>query len=290
VTTEALAFEGPPPSALEAVVGARIVAARARVELAGVLIDQIDLATAVERIEGFLESGSAHQIMTVNLDFLSIAGRNRRFRETINRADLAVADGMPLVWGARLKGQPLPQRITGNELVEESCRLAARTGHGVFLLGGAPGVAEAAALRLQTRHQGLRITGVYSPPFGPLTSDEEERIVEMILRAAPGFLFVALGAPRQDLWIRSHLDQLNVPVAMGVGCVLDLLAGVVNRAPVLMQQTGLEWFYRLVHEPDRLWRRYFLNDMPMFGRLVWACMRDTHRDRMVPTPAAEPPA
>jgi exopolysaccharide biosynthesis WecB/TagA/CpsF family protein len=229
--------------------------------------------------------------MTINLDFLSLAQRDAQFRQTINRADLAVADGMPLVWAARLKDQPLAERITGVDLVNESCRLAAQTGQGVFLLGAAPGVADAAAQRLEARYPGLRVVGVHSPPFRPLTPTEDEAIVRTIRAAAPGLLFVAFGAPRQDLWIRAHLDALNVRVAMGVGCVLDLLAGKATRAPDWMQKAGLEWSYRLIQEPRRLWRRYILDDMPMLGRLVLDTVRQERGAVVVtPRPAVEPPA
>src|SRR6185437_5575413 len=112
-----------------------------------------------------------------------------------------------------------------------------------------------------------RVAGTYSPPIGPLSRKENWRILRMINAARPGFLFVALGAPRQDLWIRDNHDQLDVPVCMGVGCVFDVLAGAVVRAPRWMQRTGLEWAYRLFQEPGRLWRRYLLNDSLMFGRL-----------------------
>lgn len=257
---------------------------RQRVALADVLIDQIDVPAAVERIRGFFRGGS-HQIVTVNLDFLSIAERDPHFRGVINGADLAVADGMPLVWVSRWKGQPLPRRITGVELADECCRLAAELGRGVFLLGAAPGVAAAAARRLDVRHPGLRIAGVYSPPFGPLSAQEDAHIVRLIQQASPGVLLVALGAPHQDVWIHAHRDQLNVPVAIGVGCVFDLLAGVVERAPVWMQQTGLEWAYRLLQEPGRLWRRYLIDDLPMLGRLALAPART-----LLPVAATEPGA
>jgi N-acetylglucosaminyldiphosphoundecaprenol N-acetyl-beta-D-mannosaminyltransferase len=238
------------------------------VELAGVLVDQIDLDAAVERMRAFLHSGSAHQIATVNLDFLKIAERNTAFRAAINQADLAVADGMPLVWASRLKGQPLPRRITGFDLVLEACRLAAETGGGVFLLGAAPGVADAAARALEARFPGLRIAGTYSPPFGDLSAEENETILRLIRESSPSVVFTALGAPRQDLWIRDNLDRLETRVAMGVGCVFDVLVGNMKRAPQWMQRTGLEWSFRLAQEPKRLWRRYVVNDMPMFGRLV----------------------
>jgi N-acetylglucosaminyldiphosphoundecaprenol N-acetyl-beta-D-mannosaminyltransferase len=248
---------------------------RPRLDLFGVLIDRVDRETAAARIGRFLDGGVPHQILTVNLDFLYLAEQNAEFRAAINEADMAVPDGMPLVWLSRLIGTPLAGRITGVELVHESCRLAARRGVGVFFLGGTPDVAAAAAARARDLHPGL-VVHQYAPPFGPISPDEDARMVEMVVRARPGFLFVALGAPRQDLWIRAHRDRLGVPVSMGVGCVLDLLAGTASRAPAWMQSAGLEWTYRLIREPRRLWRRYLVNDLPLFGRLALMAL-DVHR-------------
>jgi N-acetylglucosaminyldiphosphoundecaprenol N-acetyl-beta-D-mannosaminyltransferase len=248
--------------------------ARPRVSLNGALIDQVDFLEAKDRLRGFLASGTGHQIVTVNLDFLSIAERDAHFRDTINRADLAVADGMPLVWASRLTEHPLPGRITGVDLVDACCQLAAERGGGVFLLGAAPGVADVAGQQMEALYPGLRVVGTYAPPFGGLTPHENERIVRRIQEARPSFLFVAMGAPRQDVWIRAHLPLLDVPVCMGVGCTLDLLAGNVSRAPAWMQHTGLEWAFRLGQEPRRLWRRYIMNDVPTLGRLVVRSMRD----------------
>jgi N-acetylglucosaminyldiphosphoundecaprenol N-acetyl-beta-D-mannosaminyltransferase len=242
---------------------------RRRIELGGILIDQVGLTGAVERIAEFVTSGTPHQVVTVNLDFLSIADRNPLFRATLNAADLAVADGMPLVWLSKLKGECLEERVAGVELVSESCRLASEIGASVYLLGAADGVAEAAACQLIKKYPGLTIAGSYSPPVGRLSGDENRKIIDMVRLVAPDFLFVALGAPRQDLWISAHLAELQVPVAMGVGCVFDLLAGSVKRAPVWMRRTGLEWAFRLGQEPQRLWRRYLLNDLPMLARLAW---------------------
>lgn len=247
---------------------------RPRVDLGGTLIDQVDRAAAVDRIRQFLQAGMSHQVVTLNLDFLSIASRDLRFQQIINNAHLAVPDGMPLVWLSRLKGQPLSERVTGVDLVDDCCRIAAETGVSVFLLGAAPGVADKAARELERRHAGLRIAGTYSPPIGELSARENAHIVQLVRDAAPGFLFVALGAPRQDLWIHDHLAQLGVPVSMGVGCVLDLLAGAVTRAPVWMQDAGLEWAYRLAQEPGRLWRRYLLKDVPTLARLALSSARN----------------
>lgn len=252
--------------------------ARLRVDLGGVLIDRVDLHSAVDRIRGFLQSGRTNQIVTVNLDFVAISRREPAFRDTLNGADLAVADGMPLVWVSKLGEEPLAQRLTGVELVDECCQVAVETGTSVFLLGAAPGVADEAADRLRERFPGLRISGVYAPPFGPLTGEENERILQTIDAARPDFLFVALGAPQQDMWIRANRERLDVPVCMGVGCVLDLLAGVVSRAPGWMQHSGLEWLFRLLQEPSRLWRRYIVDDVPVLAWLIRHTL-DTSRSR-----------
>ena len=251
---------------------------RPRVSLGSVLVDRVDLVGAVERIRDFVASGQPHQVVTVNLDFLSIARRNAEFRETLNQADLAVADGMPLVWLSRLKGVPLAERVAGVELVAECCEMAAEDGASVFLLGAAPGIAEKAAAELEERYPGLRAYS-YAPSVGELSLEENEYIIQLVRQAAPQFLFVALGAPRQDLWIWEYLHRLNVPVAMGVGCTLDLLAGTIVRAPGWMRQAGLEWAFRLVQEPGRLWRRYLVNDLPLLGQLL---LTDSDSDYIEP--------
>jgi N-acetylglucosaminyldiphosphoundecaprenol N-acetyl-beta-D-mannosaminyltransferase len=207
---------------------------------------------------------------------VAIARRDPGFRETLNGADLAVGDGMPLVWVSRMGDDPLPQRLTGVKLVDECCALAVETETSIFLLGAAPGVAVVAADRLRERFPRLRIVGVYAPPFEPLSEAENERILQTIDAARPNFLFVALGAPLQDQWIRQNRDRLAVPVCMGVGCVLDVLAGVVSRAPSWMQRAGLEWLFRLLQEPGRLWRRYIVHDVPA---LAWLVRRSLARSR-----------
>lgn len=279
MATEALIVHEPPRQTPGRILPHPVREARQRVDLGGVLIDRVNVSSALDRVRDFLRSGKTNQIVTVNLDFVAIARRDPDFRETLNRADLAVADGMPLVWVSRMGDDPLPQRLTGVELVDECCELAVETDTSIFLLGAAPGVADLAAERLRERFPGLRIVGVYAPPFGRLSDEENERILQTINAARPDFLFVALGAPQQDMWIRANRDRLDVPVCMGVGCVLDLLAGVVSRAPAWMQHAGLEWLYRLLQEPSRLWRRYIVDDMPVLAWLVRQAL-----DRSRPTP------
>jgi N-acetylglucosaminyldiphosphoundecaprenol N-acetyl-beta-D-mannosaminyltransferase len=239
-----------------------------------VLVDRVDRRTADELIAGFMRDRRSHQVTTVNTDFLRAAKVDPVFRAVINESDLAVADGMPVVWLSRLARRPIPERVTGYDLIDSSCRHALRDGIGVFLLGAAPGIADSAARELQRRHPGLRIAGTYSPPFGADTADEDTRMVAAIRAAGRSVLFVAFGAPRQDRFIFRHLDDLDIPVAIGVGGAFDVLSGSIRRAPRWMQSFGLEWAWRFLMEPARLWRRYLIDDVAFLGSLVAGLMRD----------------
>jgi N-acetylglucosaminyldiphosphoundecaprenol N-acetyl-beta-D-mannosaminyltransferase len=178
-------------------------------------------------------------------------------------ADLASADGMPLVWGARLLDVPLKGRVTGADLVPLLAERAAQKGYSIYFLGAAPGVAVAAADILQLRYPGLKVAGVYSPPVQPVL-DMAGPMLEAIQAARPDILLVAFGNPKQEKWIGMYKRQLGVPVMMGVGGTLDFIAGLTRRAPAWMQRSGLEWLYRLLNEPGRLWRRY-AGDFLVFG-------------------------
>jgi exopolysaccharide biosynthesis WecB/TagA/CpsF family protein len=181
---------------------------------------------------------------------------------------------MPVVWLSRLLRRPIPERVTGFDLVASVCRHAVRADIGVFLAGAAPGVADCAARELQRRHPGLRIAGIHSPPFGGDERAEELRLVDMVRAAGRCILLVAFGAPKQDRFIHRHLADMDVAVAIGVGCVFDILAGDIRRAPRWMQRTGLEWLWRMAMEPARLSRRYLLDDIPFLGSLAAAVVRD----------------
>ena len=239
-----------------------------QIDLLNVRVDRVDFAAAMEHVRRAIQLRRPRQIVTVNVDFIKLAKADSAYRRLINTADLSVADGMPLLWAARLIGAPLPERITGTDLVLGCAQMAALEGHRLFLLGAAPGVAEQAATELQRRFPGLTVCGIYAPPFGPWAEDEDRRIVERVQAARPDVLFVAFGAPRQDVWIREHMAELNVPVSIGIGGTLNFLAGKIRRAPQWMQDFGLEWLYRVVQEPGRLWKRYLLEDLPIFFQLL----------------------
>ncbi len=235
---------------------------RSTVTILGVPIDRLSRAQAVETMGRFAQSGAPHHVVTVNPEFIMAARRNPDFRAALAEADLALPDGIGVVWASRLLGRPVAERITGVDTVRSLARFAAERRLRPFLLGAAEGVAEEAARLLCQANPGLEIAGVYAGSPRPA---DEDAIVAMIQAAHPDMLFVAYGAPQQDLWIVRTRQRLGVPLAMGVGGTLDFIAGRRRRAPRWMQTLGIEWLFRLAQEPSR-WRRMLA--LPRFAGLV----------------------
>ena len=209
-----------------------------------------------------------HHIVTLNLNYLTLVKKLPRLAEIVHSAHMVVADAMPLVRVAQWLKQPFPEKITGHDLVDMSAKYASENGLGVFFLGGGPGVAEEAAEALVTKYPGLRICGTDHGKFD--ANGVPERQGELVARIndfQPHFLFVALGVPKQDYFIAEHLDKLDVPVSAGIGCVFDVLAGRINRAPNWMQNASLEWLFQMLQEPKRLWKRFILGCIPTAARL-----------------------
>jgi len=233
-----------------------------RVFIDKVPVDSITMGETLARISillGRKDSPSLH-IVTPNAQFLQIARTNGRFAEILLGADLSVADGVPLVWASRLLGQPLPGRVNGTDLMVRLSELAAKHHCSVYFLGGRPGAAEAAALKLQNDFPGFRIAGVDCPPMNFMEDAELDGAVsERIRRASPDILFVGLGAPKQEYWIHDHAD-LPARVKVGIGGSFELVAGVTKRAPLLLQKSGFEWLWRLAMEPRRLFKRYLVGN------------------------------
>ncbi len=237
--------------------------ARERVRIDRVALDLVTMDGAVERIQLFQRQSRtrAAQVVTVNAQFVQIAAGSQAFADLVGRAELSVADGVPLVWASRLLGDPLPGRVNGADLMVRLCEEAARNGHSVYFLGGMPGAAEATAKILQTANPGLQVSGIHCPAHGFLQGNqaEQQEVTRRIVAAQPDLLFVALGAPAQEYWIKDNA-HLPVKVMMGVGGSFELVAGFQKRAPKLLQRTGLEWLWRLGREPRRLWRRYLFGN------------------------------
>jgi N-acetylglucosaminyldiphosphoundecaprenol N-acetyl-beta-D-mannosaminyltransferase len=234
-----------------------------------VRVDDLTPAEAVARCQAFIQEGGAHQVVTVNPEFVVAAQSDAAFARVLAGADLAVPDGVGLLLAARWLGAPLRARVTGVDLSRRLADLAARQGYRLFLLGAAPGVAQRAADHLTADYPGLRIAGVHAGSPDPA---DEASIVGLIQAAAPHILLVAYGAPAQDKWIALNLGRLGAPVCMGVGGVLDYLAGAVPYAPTWLRRLGLEWLFRLVRQPRR-WRRVW-NAVVVFPWLVASRGRD----------------
>lgn len=250
-----------------------------RLDIAGVPIDPVDMAAAISKLRAAMGGQRLFQVSTINLDFMVRAQSDPEVRRIFRRSDLNLADGAPVVWLGRLSGAKIPCRVAGADLVPALLEEAARTGARVFFLGGEDGAALAAATRLAERYPSLVVAGTYEPPRAAIDDMNNAEILSRIAEAQPDLLLVALGHPKQERWIDLHREQLPVSVAIGVGCVLDLIAGRRRRAPRWMQEIGLEWAYRLAHEPRRLFARYFIDAawlLPITARALRSRISTTH--------------
>ena len=229
------------------------------VVLLGVPFHVVDFPAAVDWCVQRMKSGPPGYVATANLDFIMQAWRDPELQRILLEADLVIADGMPILWLARLFGPPLPERVTGSDLVPLLSQAAQREQLSLFLLGGAPGTAPLAADILRERHPGLQIAGTLSPARADVLDMDHEEILSALDEARPHCLLVAFGAPKQEKFINLNLRRWRVPLSIGVGGTLDFIAGVQQRAPVLLQKLGLEWLWRLGTDPGRLLQRYRSN-------------------------------
>jgi len=228
-------------------------------EVLGVQIDAVQTEDVVARMEEWIHNHSrCHTIGPTSMHGIVEAQHDPSFKEILNSTDAVVPDGMPLVWLGRRKGHHLPRRVYGPDLVLEFCEKTAGRGYRHFFYGGEPGVPERLAESLKRRFPTIEVCGTFSPPMRPLDPEEDKEIVSMISRAAPDVLWVGLGTPKQERWMHEHRDQLQIPVMVSVGAAFDILSGRRNQAPRWMREHGLEWLFRLLQEPRRLWRRYLI--------------------------------
>lgn len=219
-------------------------------------------------IDWLVRRGRPSYFITANLHYARLSASIEALQSVNSRAAFIVADGMPLVWLSRLYGQRLPERVTGADLVWSMCELAADKGYRIFLLGGAPGVAEAAGQRLQARFPGLTIAGIAAPDLDTVSPDEEARLIAQIRKSKADILFAALGQPKGELWLAKNVAGMGVPVAVQIGAALDFVAGRVRRAPRILQRLGLEWAYRVSREPRRLIPRYWADGCFLLRQLL----------------------
>lgn len=243
-------------------------------------VDTLTMEQATGWLLGALKSRSETdaplQVMGPNAFLVTLAARNRHFARALQQASLCLPDGMSVVWGARLLGRTIPERVPGGEFFERMCASCAQDGLSVYLLGGLPGAADGAAQVLAQRYPGLRIAGTDCPPVGfDQVEDMRAQVRARIVEAKPDLLCVALGAPKQEIWMLDECVDLPIGAALSVGAALDTVAGLRKRAPAWTHNIGLEWAYRFAMEPRRLWKRYLIGNLEfLFITLrTWGAMR-----------------
>jgi N-acetylglucosaminyldiphosphoundecaprenol N-acetyl-beta-D-mannosaminyltransferase len=240
-----------------------------RVNILGVGISAINMDIALETIEDWIARHDSHYVCVTPVHSVMEYRKDPNLRRICSASGLTTPDGMPLVWLCRLKGHRHVSRVYGPDLMLALCKRSVTRGYKHFFYGGAKGVPEQLAANLQHRFPGLTVVGTHSPPFRPLTPEEDDQAVQMINEVSPDVVWIGLGSPKQEQWMATHIDRIKSPVLIGVGAAFDFLTGRKRQAPRWMQRSGLEWLFRLLTEPRRLWRRYLVNN-PLFVLLVLA--------------------
>lgn len=239
-----------------------------RVDVLGVQISAINMDLAVTTLSDWLQTGESTYVCITGVHGVMECQRDPALLSILNSAGMTTPDGMPMVWASKWAGATQVDRVYGPDLMLEVCRMAADKGWRCFFYGGMPGVAERLAGILRERFPGLPVAGSYSPPFRDLTLEEDAEVIELINRADVDLLWVGLSTPKQERWMSAHRDRLNSRVMLGVGAAFDINSGAVKQAPRLLQRSGLEWLFRLIQEPRRLWRRYLRNNPAFVMRIL----------------------
>ena len=248
----------------------------ASVEVLGVPLALTDYERTIEWMDATIATGQRGYVCVAAVHTVMACQEDPELRAAVLGSDLTVPDGQPLVWAMNALGHDLSSRVYGPDLMARYCERAALTGARMFLYGGRnQGALVQLALNLRTRYPGLNIVGGYAPPFRPLTGEEEDFVLDEINRSQADVVWVGIGVPKQEKWMAAMRERLRAPVLVGVGAAFDFHAGLVSQAPRWMQSMGLEWAYRLLQEPGRLWRRYLrYNPRFVFGFLrQWLARR-----------------
>lgn len=222
-----------------------------QVEILGVKVNSLTMAQAVEAVQQFIAEKRVALVATANAEMLMRATQDEELKDILNQADLVVPDGAGTVWAAGHLGEPMPERVAGFDLAQELMREAPSRGDRVYFFGSAPGVADKAKAKAEELYPGIQVVGVRN---GFFSEADEPQIIADIRAAKPDILLAALGVPKQEKWLKKHMQELQVPVSIGVGGTLDVMAGVMERAPLWMQKAKLEWLFRGLKQPSRAGR------------------------------------
>jgi N-acetylglucosaminyldiphosphoundecaprenol N-acetyl-beta-D-mannosaminyltransferase len=239
-----------------------------RCDVLGVDVSAVNMQMAVQQVHEWVARRERNYVCITGVHGVMESQRDPLLKQIHNQAGMVTPDGMPMVWVNKLRGNGHVSRVYGPDLMLEVCALSLRKNWKHFFYGGADGVADLLAQRLTERFPGLQVAGTHCPPFRKLTDEEDRAVVHKINASSADIVWVGLSTPKQEYWMHDHVGRLAAPVMVGVGAAFDFHAGLKSQAPRWMQKTGLEWFYRLCTEPQRLWKRYLTNN-PLF---VWNLM------------------
>ena len=225
-------------------------------------INNVTMPETIATINQMIEAKKKSYVVAINVDVVMKIEEDSYLKKIVDNADMVLVDGKPLVWISKMHGRPLKAKISGSDLVPLLCEVAAERGYKIFIIGGKEGIAKQAKQKLETKHPGIKIVGTYAPPFGFEKNEVElSKINHMISEVQPDLLIACFGCPKQEKWIYENIGKYDAKVSVCAGATVDFLAGNVKRAPRWMSDCGLEWFYRFLQEPKRMFKRYFIDDV-----------------------------
>ena len=241
-----------------------------RIKFLNTYVDNLTMDEVINNIDNLIKMKKHSYVVTPNLDHIVQLEKDVELREAYKEADLILADGKPLIWISKLYNKPIKEKISGSDLFPKLCKMAAEKGYSMFFLGAAEGVADKASENLRAKYSGLKIVGTYSPPYGFEKNESIlKQVVTTVCNAKPDILIVALGCPKQEIFMYHYCKDMNVPISLGLGASLDFEAGKIKRAPKWMSDFGFEWLYRMFQDPRRLFKRYWndaINIIPIIRK------------------------
>ena len=231
-------------------------------------INNLTMNETIENIEYMIQNKKNSYVVPINVDVVMKIENDEKLKRIIDEADMVLVDGKPLIWISKIKKNKIKEKVSGSDLVPKLCEISNKKGYSIFIIGGKEGVAEAAKQKLKEKYSNINIVGTYAPPFG-FENDQEElnKINKIISSVKPDLLFACFGCPKQEKWIYDNYNKYGAKVSICAGATVDFLAGNIKRAPKWMSDCGLEWFYRFLQEPKRLFKRYFIDDMKIIKLL-----------------------
>ncbi len=242
-----------------------------RIRILDITMDNITMQDAIGRIMGYVNQGHPRHVCFVNPQYANVAYTHDAYKAVLQSADLVLADGIGMKIAGKMLRREIKENVNGTDLFPRLCQAMAEGARRLYLLGAAPGVAEAVRAWVEKNHPGVKVTGCHD---GYFTAEEEPAIIREIAQSGADVLLVAMGVPNQELWIKRNLPALGVKVAIGVGGLFDFYSGRIPRAPMWVREIGMEWFYRFSQEPSRLWKRYFVGNNLFLFRVLMARLRE----------------